>query len=186
MDHRVHVAGPPPLRQPVPVITAAPSVEGSARTISVVGNKRQGLFSRPRAVIPEAAKRLSGTFRRSRATQIPDRAARVRDDEAASSSCKRPGHVGGERRPAAHVVCSRRVAVDDAAGEGRGLGDVGDQLRRGLAGGVEDGAREGFERDLVAAEDLDERRGVALVRVGEPERVLGPRRLAHDRAQILG
>ena len=29
MDHRVHVAGPPPLRQPVPVITAAPSVEGS-------------------------------------------------------------------------------------------------------------------------------------------------------------
>src|SRR3954462_12318625 len=28
MDHRAHVAGPPPLRQPVPVITAAPSVEG--------------------------------------------------------------------------------------------------------------------------------------------------------------
>ena len=27
MDHRAHVAGPPPLRQPVPVITAAPSVE---------------------------------------------------------------------------------------------------------------------------------------------------------------
>ena len=30
MDHRTDVAGPPPLRQPVPVITAAPSVEGSA------------------------------------------------------------------------------------------------------------------------------------------------------------
>src|SRR4051794_32296887 len=30
MDHRAHVAGPPPLRQPVPEITAAPSVEGSA------------------------------------------------------------------------------------------------------------------------------------------------------------
>ena len=30
MDHRAHVAGPPPPRQPVPVITAAPSVEGSA------------------------------------------------------------------------------------------------------------------------------------------------------------
>ena len=29
-NHRVHAAGPPPLRQPVPVITAAPSVEGSA------------------------------------------------------------------------------------------------------------------------------------------------------------
>ena len=41
----------------------------------------QGLFSRKTApVIPEAAQRLSGTFRRSSAIKIPDRAARVRDD----------------------------------------------------------------------------------------------------------
>ena len=37
-------------------------------------------FQTNRAVIPEAAQRLSGTFRRPSAIKIPDRAARVRND----------------------------------------------------------------------------------------------------------
>ena len=37
---------PPPLRQPVPVITAAPSVKRSGRTLGLKANPCQGLFSR--------------------------------------------------------------------------------------------------------------------------------------------
>jgi hypothetical protein len=48
MDHRAHVAGPPPLRQPVPVITAAPSVEGSGRMLGLKASHCQDYFQEPR------------------------------------------------------------------------------------------------------------------------------------------
>src|SRR5215203_3802304 len=56
MDHRVHVAGPPPLRQPVPVYTAAPLVKGGARTISMCGKRVKDFFQAFvfLAVIPDA------------------------------------------------------------------------------------------------------------------------------------
>ena len=72
MDHRAHVAGPPPLRQPVPVITVAPSVEGSVRTISMAPRRGQGLFKNPRRHpgSREAAIRDPHPRRASRAPRI--------------------------------------------------------------------------------------------------------------------
>src|SRR5918994_6515992 len=95
----------------------------------------------------------------------------------------RPGeaarHVGRERRPAAHLVERRRIALDDAAGERRTGRDLRDELVRCLARGVHDGPGKGFERDRMAPEDLGKGGGVALMRVGKAQGVLGPCRLEH-------
>jgi hypothetical protein len=63
MDHRAHVAGPPPLRQPVPVITAAPSVEGSGAKLGCYSKLVKDYFqkqcvdkARPREIKTKVAR----------------------------------------------------------------------------------------------------------------------------------
>jgi len=56
------------------VITAAPSVKGSARSISILGKRVKDFFQEPCTVIAEAAKRLSGIAIRL-GSRAPDRAA---------------------------------------------------------------------------------------------------------------
>src|SRR4051795_8974649 len=53
--HRIDAAGPPLLRPPDPVITAAPSVEESERALADIGQYCQELFARIIAVAADPA-----------------------------------------------------------------------------------------------------------------------------------